>query len=520
MDASSRVLRVLAPGARVRVVEVAQRDGARWLRGRIAHPAGWVTLASRDAEGRSRQTLRGVGSLRWEPGSWVRRTEAGSPRRGVAGLQPTEWEWRDDHVGRDCGEEEYLDGRRLVAEMTKDVAHSRDEQPQRGRDERMDGRAIEPENMRDPTERVGHGIPVRVMDKSRVEPESDDDADDDDAATSQLAVRKKNVTTRFKKPREDDDAAPRQAELERNRSGSRLSGFLHKSFNQLVGGRRKSEGGALKGSQSVTAKADYDEQEKRRVRQQREEFAQQRKEEQLHRAKGCRRGVRVGPAELDELQSAGLALLYFIISMWGWAQWIEYRNLPEMSHYDSANEVEYNIECKDRSVITSWWFYNGLISSGAFGLWVLSEFFYWYLAPLSPGAALTTFDKGYVRSFLIVLWFLGVMEHLASGSMFMFKVDAEVCGRAAVEQAKGLIVVQWVWWPFHCCSFCGGARGDINRQALCWRRWCLRPRAFLANVDTASKASRNIDKLENWGVDFYGWTLLVRAGRQPGPAAA
>eukprot|EP01062_Namystynia_karyoxenos_P066630 TRINITY_DN60539_c0_g1_i1.p1 TRINITY_DN60539_c0_g1~~TRINITY_DN60539_c0_g1_i1.p1 ORF type:complete len:666 (+),score=188.40 TRINITY_DN60539_c0_g1_i1:136-2133(+) len=446
-------------------------------------------------------------------GRWVHR-EDGDGADWVTGVWDqidTHWEFREEDesfrtaVGTGALKATCDDyrGFRLIADMTNGVAHQSGAQP--------------PE-FEDPAARLGAGIPIHVVDTTRLSDVDEDSLGEED----EQPEKKRNITIRFKKKQKREDepqgrrdrrasqwgAAGRRASVaSRRRSSVAQGGILKRSRSAVSMGRESGVSSATgvhrersKSVYTVTGEDELDDEIviQRRI-QQEGKYKRELKEKQLSKAVGCRR-------QIDEVAMTIFVAFFTIVMFWSWAVWLSVKNNHGDEQYDRANEVFYSIDCPQKTDLNAWWFYNALLNSIMLLLFVVSETFYWYVTPLSSEAALTTYDPGRVRGFICLLWFVSAFLNMLQGSQTIWDADPDLCGSAAVGHGKAILALQYIWFPLHCILFQVGNGGDLNRKALrsCW---CVESRSALAT-------GGEVGEVRNMDLDHYAWRLVRSAGEE------
>eukprot|EP00755_Sulcionema_specki_P019016 Sspe_Gene.11871::Locus_4031_Transcript_1_1_Confidence_1.000_Length_1856::g.11871::m.11871 len=180
-------------------------------------------------------------------------------------------------------------------------------------------------------------------------------------------------------------------------------------------------------------------------------------------AKGCRRHI-------DEYCMVVLIMVYVVVMLWSWVVWDYNKSQHATEYYDSANGVHYNLKCNvGTDKLQLWWKMNGAITMSMILLVLGIELFYWFLAPYSPGAALSTFAKTYTIGVVFSAWLALVVIWLITGSVWMWKADRHTCGKVSVDHGRGILVLQYSWLAFHFIVF---TSSFDNRNAV-KRVWFL-----------------------------------------------
>lgn len=215
-------------------------------------------------------------------------------------------------------------------------------------------------NLYDKDQPLGYGIPVTMTNKTIMKDVGDHgDEEEDDKTWGQP----KTVKTRYKNRKrhfdlqegDDQQISPRDSKAVGVQQAAMKSAAVRNATAAVAAGPE-----AVKDPDDPQAT-----ETKRKKKKEKEERNKARKENQLIRAKGCRRPQ-------DEILLILLLVLYLIITVWGWVMWVHYRGTTDSTYYDSANNVVYEVLCADRRRLVKWWFWNGLITTVFIGLWVLS----------------------------------------------------------------------------------------------------------------------------------------------------
>eukprot|EP01060_Flectonema_neradi_P015163 TRINITY_DN21842_c0_g1_i1.p1 TRINITY_DN21842_c0_g1~~TRINITY_DN21842_c0_g1_i1.p1 ORF type:complete len:529 (+),score=110.49 TRINITY_DN21842_c0_g1_i1:59-1645(+) len=186
-------------------------------------------------------------------------------------------------------------------------------------------------------------------------------------------------------------------------------------------------------------------------------------------AMGCRRQV-------DEIMFVMLICIYLLIL--GWSCAIYPKLVDTDPQYDYANDAWYVHECTvGFDNLKTWWRMNVIWTGSMVCLVIGIEIFYYFIAPYSPFASLSTFSKGFARSVVILCWLALILIWLMVGSYWFFgEAERATCGHLNVDHARGLLIMQYAWLVFHFLVF---TSNFDNRMAL-KRRWCL-----ASNINTA-----------------------------------
>ncbi|KAJ9470149.1 hypothetical protein DIPPA_32731 [Diplonema papillatum] len=183
----------------------------------------------------------------------------------------------------------------------------------------------------------------------------------------------------------------------------------------------------------------------------------------IQEAKGCR-GL------YDEICMAVLMLLYTLIMIWSAVRLNRLNHEKKEEYYDSANGVFYVMQCNvDEYQLRLWWRMNIVWTASLFVLVAAIESFYWFLAPYSPAAGLSTFSRNLARNVVFVAWLILITIWTVAGASWFFEADADACGHRNVDQARGLLIAQFCWLGFHALVF----TSNFNNRMAVKRRWCL-----------------------------------------------